>query len=58
MSSAMEVYEVDSTVRRHHVFKEIWMPFIGEDLECKRDISNTRDAHSASGLSLSAALHK
>ena len=31
----MEVYEVDSTVRGHHIFKEIWMPFIGEDIECK-----------------------
>ena len=41
----MEVYEVDSVVRRHHVFKEIWTPFIGEDLECKRDVSNTRDAY-------------
>ena len=41
----MEVYEVDSIVRRYHVFKEIWTPFIGEDLECKRDVSNTRDAY-------------
>ena len=41
----MEVYEVDSIVCRHHVFKETWTPFIGEDLECKRDVSNTRDAY-------------
>ena len=41
----MEVYEVDSVVRGHHIFKEIWTPFIGEDLECKRDVSNTRDAY-------------
>ena len=26
----MEVYEVDSIVRGHHVFKKIWTPFIGE----------------------------
>ena len=44
-SSGNEVYEVDSIVRGHHVFKEIWTPFIGEDLECKRDVSNTRDAY-------------
>ena len=25
--------------------KEIWTPFIGEDLECKKDLSNTRDAY-------------
>ena len=41
----MEVYEVDSIVRGNRVFKEIWRPFIGEDLECKRDVSNTRDAY-------------
>ena len=41
----MEVYKVDSIARRHHVFKEIWTPFIGKDLECKRDVSNTRDAY-------------
>ena len=41
----MEVYKVDSIVRKYHVFKEIWTPFIGEDLECKRDVSNTRDAY-------------
>ena len=41
----MEVYEVDSIVRGYHVFKEIWTPFIGEDLEYKRDASNIRDAY-------------
>ena len=41
----MEVYEVDSIVCRYHVFKKIWTPFIGKDLECKRDVSNTRDAY-------------
>ena len=41
----MEAYEVDSIVHGHHVFKEIWTPFIGEDLECKRDVSDTRDAY-------------
>ena len=41
----MEVYEVNSIVRGHHVFKEIWTPFIGQDLECKRDVSNTRDVY-------------
>ena len=41
----MEIYEVDSTIRGHHVFKDIWTLFIGEDLRCKRDESNTRDAY-------------
>ena len=41
----MVVYEVDTIVRGHHVFKEIWTPLVGEDLECKRDVSNTRDVY-------------
>ena len=40
----MEIYEVDSTIRGRHVFKDICMLFI-EDLQCKYDESNTRDAY-------------
>ena len=40
-----EFFLADSCVCGHHVFKEIWTPFIGEDLECKRDEANTRDAY-------------
>jgi len=35
----MEVYKVDSIVCGHYVFKEIYISFIGEDLECKRDVN-------------------
>ena len=48
----MEMYKVDSIVRGHHIFKEIWTPFIGEDLECKRDVSNTRDAYAVGIMQL------
>ena len=41
----MKIYEVDSTVCGHRVFKDIWTLFIGEDLQCKHDESNTRDAY-------------
>ena len=36
----MEVYEVNSSIHGprngHHIFKEIWTPFIGE---CKREMN-------------------
>ena len=41
----MEVYKVDSTVHGHHIFKEMWTLFIGEDLGSKRDVLNTRDVY-------------
>ena len=40
----MEVCKVDSTVCRHHVFREIWMPLTG-DPQCKQDGSNTSDVN-------------
>ena len=36
----METYEVSSCVCGHHVFKNIWRPMIGEQLVCKREVSN------------------
>jgi len=41
----METYEVDSCVHGHHVFRGIWNPTIGEQLVCKREVSNTQDVH-------------
>lgn len=42
---AMETYEVSSCVRGHHVFKNIWRPTIGEQLVCKREVSNAQDTY-------------
>jgi len=41
-SQKMEMYEVDSCVRGHHVFRGIWNPTIGEQLACKGEASNTQ----------------
>ena len=45
METNMEVYEINSIVHGHHIFKEKWMPFIGENLECKQDETSTTDAY-------------
>ncbi len=39
-----ETYEVESFVRRHHVFNRVWSPTVGEQL-CKREASNTNDLY-------------
>ena len=44
-SQKMEMYEVDSCVRGHHVFRGIWNPTIGKQLVCKREASNTQDVY-------------
>ena len=41
----MEMYEVDSYVRGHHVLRGIWNPTICEELVCKREASNTQDVY-------------
>ena len=39
------VYEKESVVRGHHVYKAIWTPVIGEELEVKTDEDNNHDQH-------------
>ena len=34
---------VDSCIRGHHIFKNIWTPAIGEQLPCRREIGNNKD---------------
>ena len=37
--------ELDSAIRGHHIYKEIWNPFIGEELECKMEHENIHDLY-------------
>ena len=36
---------VDSCIRGHHVFKNIWTPTMGEQLPCRREIGNNNDRY-------------
>ena len=39
------VYEKESVVRGHHVYKVIWTPVIGEELEVRTEDDNDHDQH-------------
>ena len=39
-------FRIESTIRGHHVFKEIWTPHINENLEVTADHGNVFDIHS------------
>ena len=39
------VYEKESVVRDHHVYKVIWTPVIGEELEVRTEDDNDHDQH-------------
>ena len=39
----MANFAVDSMIRGHHVYKEIWDPVNGEELPCEREIGNSSD---------------
>ena len=36
---------INSVVRGHHVYKDIWTPEIGEELTCRREVGNIHDLH-------------
>jgi len=40
---SMEVFEVESCVQGHHIYKHVWTSFIGEELTCTHEIENTKD---------------
>ena len=35
-----------SYIRGHHVYKDIWRPFVGKTLFCQREEDNTTDPYS------------
>ena len=37
----MEVYELESCVRGHHVYRRIWRATVDEQLECKYSQTHT-----------------
>ena len=41
----MEEYVVVSSVRGHHVYKDIWTPAIGEVLTCTQELTNAHDVY-------------
>ena len=38
-------FRIESTVRGHHVFKEVWTPITGEELEVNVEPSNPHDEY-------------
>ena len=45
MDSSSTTYSMGSVVRGHHVYKEIWTSFIGEELSCQREDGNIHDMY-------------
>ena len=41
----MDSYEVNSCVRGHHIYKNIWTPYIGEYLNCEKEANNPEDPY-------------
>ena len=41
----MDFFEVESSVRGHHVYMEEWTPSIGETLDCQREETNEHDPY-------------
>ena len=39
------VYEKESVVRGHHIYKTVWTPVIGEELPVEREEDNQHDQH-------------
>ena len=37
-ASAMETFQIESCVRGHHIYKDIWNPSSGEELTCSHEI--------------------
>ena len=42
----MEELRRESCIHGHHIYKEIWNPCLGEDLQCERDPHNVVDRYS------------
>jgi len=40
---SMDVFEMESCVRGHHIYKQIWTLFVGEELTCTREFETSKD---------------
>ena len=49
-SKIMTTFSVESVIRGHHIYKDIWTPNIGEELICQRELGNLRDPFAVSLL--------
>ena len=59
MASSTEVLHdltVDSVIRGYHVYKDIWVPIIGEILFCEQEPGNGEDRFAVTGHQLSKYL--
>ena len=41
----MESFSLESMVRGYHVYKDIWISSVGEELPCQREPANLHDRH-------------
>ncbi len=48
----LETFEVESCVRGHHIYSNVWSPSLGERLQCTREFSNTKDRYAVSVVRL------
>ena len=44
-STEMHTLRLDSVVRGHHIYKDIWSSMIGEELQCVREVGNVHDLY-------------
>ena len=44
----MEEYTIESVIRRHHIYKSIWHPILGEQLVLEREEGSGHDRYAVS----------
>ena len=44
LSTPSKVLLLHSVVRGHHIFKDIWTPYIGENLKLRQEVGNKHDS--------------
>ena len=44
------MFSIDSDIRGHHVYKDVWTLVIGEELMCQRELGNLKDLFTMSVL--------
>jgi len=45
-----ESFQVESTVRGHHIFKAIWTTVLGQNLDVQPERDNSFDAHAVATI--------
>ena len=44
-TSMLQSLSIDSVIRGHHIYKDIWTPFIGEQLDLQHELNNAYDRY-------------